>query len=67
MYITGFFVNNPSESTGTGDFTFSALPQTAWDRSLDALLSSNDTFEYGIQHTTLAEFEEGVGTSSGRG
>lgn len=58
-----------SNSTGTGDFVTTGgsvvVPTAAIGRTFDSVVSVDDTFDYVIHHTTLDEWEVGVGTYNG--
>ena len=57
-------VADTSTTTGTSDFTVSGTAPEGF-RTLDAVLSSSDTFYYAIAHQSEAEWEVGLGTYSG--
>lgn len=58
-----------SSSSGTGDFVTTGgsvvVPTAAIGRAISSVASTGDTFDYVIHHTTLDEWEIGVGTYSG--
>jgi hypothetical protein len=62
-HVSADRVRDTSTSTGTGTFVVSGTAPTAF-RTFSAVLSTNDTFYYAIQHQTANEWEIGLGTYS---
>lgn len=62
-HVSADRVRDTSTSTGTGAFVVSGTAPTAF-RTFSAVLSTNDTFYYAIQHQTANEWEVGLGTYS---
>jgi hypothetical protein len=62
-HVSADRVRDTSTSTGTGAFVVSGTAPTAF-RTFSAVLSTNDTFYYAIQHQTANEWEIGLGTYS---
>lgn len=57
-------IRDTATTTGTGAFTVSGTAPITY-RTLSAVLSTNDTFDYFIQHQTLDEWEVGTATYNG--
>lgn len=62
-HVTADRVRDTSTTTGTGAFAVSGTAPTGY-RTFSAVLTTNDTCWYAIQHQTAAEWEVGLGTYS---
>ena len=62
-HVTADRVRDTSTTTGTGAFAVSGTAPTGY-RTFSAVLATNDTCWYAIQHQTAAEWEVGLGTYS---
>lgn len=63
-YVVQPRVRETSTTTGTGAFTLAGAYDVT-HRTFASVCSVSDTFDYFIQHQTLGEWEEGIGTYSG--
>lgn len=59
-FITADFVKETSTTTGTGTITLAGARSPA--RTFSSVVATSDTFHYSISHTTLNEWEVGLGT-----
>jgi hypothetical protein len=57
-------VKDVSTTTGTGDFTLAATPDSTF-RTFSDVMSASDTTFYAIVHRTLDEWEVGIATYAG--
>jgi len=62
-HVTADRVRDTSTTTGTGAFAVSGTAPTGY-RTFSAVLTTNDTCWYAIQHQSAAEWEVGLGTYS---
>lgn len=56
-------VQDTTQTTGTGALTLAASPPSGC-RTFGSVCSIGDTLPYSIQHQTLDEWEDGIGTYS---
>lgn len=62
-FVTADRVSDTSTSTGAGSFVVSGSPSAGY-RTFSTVMSVGDTCLYTIQHATLNEWENGIGTYS---